>query len=126
MARDTECRPGVGRGGLVGEDLAILNRFDQTQSEHLERHAEREVALRVFRLEIGLSQLAARNRGIVRDSADGPELMDASVSGAIGLELEAHFKDRPVLLLERRHDILLPETVRDQAKLRILRSLRNR
>src|SRR5215475_245863 len=50
--------------------------------------------------------------------------MHAAVAGTVLIELEADFPDRPVLLFERGHRVLLAETQRHQAEQRVFRHLR--
>ena len=83
---------------------------------------ERKIALGEFSFEIGLHDRAIRDRRVILDAANDPELMHATVARAVRLVLEAHFANGPVLLLERRDRVLLAEAVRDQPEHRIFRA----
>src|SRR5215813_10380379 len=126
MTRDPEPCPLRGCSLMVCQNLAILDRFNQAEPQHLQRNAERQIARRELRCEIRLSESAVGNGWIVCASAHRPELMHPAVTSAVGLEFESHFTDGSVLLFESGNNVLSSEAMGDQSKLRILRRLSHR
>src|SRR5262249_28631633 len=126
MAFDAKLGPPPRGGFMLRQNFAVLNRLDQTQSQHLQRNAESQIAGFELRVEIRLGKSAVGNRWIVRTPAHRPELMHTAISRAVGVELETHFPDGAELFLEDGDYVLPSEAMGNQPKLRILRRLRNR
>src|SRR5579864_3319821 len=106
---------------MLRENLSILNRFNQSQSRHLQRYAKCQIAGLVLILEVRLGESAVGNGGIIRAAAYRPQLMDAAIGRPIWFLLESYFPNRPELFLKTRDGILPAVTVRNQSKLRVLR-----
>src|SRR5262249_30713329 len=124
MAQDAE-RPAPGSRLIVTrQNLAVLNRIDEPQAKHLQGNPEREIVLLQFRGEIRLGESAVGNRWIPGDTAHGPELMHAAVAGSVRFEFEPHLPDRPKLLFEAWHDVLLAEAMRNELEHWIFRPQR--
>src|SRR5262249_38679379 len=121
---DTERRAPRRRRRLAAQDLAVLDRIDQAQSEHLQRNAERQVALGEFAGEIRLSDVAVGDSRIFGDGGDDPQLVHAAVARAVGLELEADLADRTELQLEGRDHVALAEAIGNEAEHRVFRRQR--
>src|SRR5947208_5349517 len=99
---------------MLGQNLAVLNRLNQSQSRHLQGDSESQVSSLVFLLEIRLSQGAVWNCGIVCAAAHGPQLMDSAIGRAVRFVLESYFADWPKLMFKTWHGVLSPIAVRDQ------------
>src|SRR5262245_17807708 len=108
---------------MTGQNLAILDRLNQAQPQHLQRNAESQVASLELRLEIRLGKSAVGNRGIVRTAAHCPELMNTAIASAVGVKLEPHFTDGAELRFKRRYNVQPSETMGNEPELRILRRL---
>src|SRR5215468_9875230 len=117
MARDPERRTQLCGGIMLGKNFPVLNGFDQPQTGHLQRNAKSQIASSQFCFKIRLCQRAVGNRGIIGAPTDCPELMDSTVASTVGLVLEAHLADRPILLFEAGHSVLPSKTVWHEAKL---------
>src|SRR5262245_43554208 len=126
MAFDAKLGPPPRGGFMLRQNFAVLNRLDQTQSQHLQRNAKSQIAGFELRVEIGLGKSAVGNRWIVRTPAHRPELMHTAISRAVGVELETHFPDGAELFLEDGDYVLPSEAMGKQPELRVLRRLRNR
>src|SRR5262249_18582164 len=103
---------------MTGQNLAILDRLYQAQPEHLQRNAESQVACLELCVKIRLSKGAVGNRGIVRTSTHGPELMYAAISSAVGVKLEAHLTDGAELRFKRRYKVQSSEAMGNEPELR--------
>src|SRR5215470_3858954 len=110
---------------MLGQNLAILNGLQQSESGHLQRNSEREIAPPVFRLEVRLRQRAVRDGRVVGAAAYGPELMDPAIWCAVRFVLEAYFTHRAESMFEARHHVLPAVAMGNEPELRILCLLGN-
>jgi hypothetical protein len=124
MTGDSE-RRALACGGIeVTQDFAILDRFDQAQSQHLQGNAERQITGRELSCEVGLHEVAIGQRRIFGDARHDPKLMHAAVACAVGMVFETDLPDRAELFLEHRDGILLAEALGNQAVQGIFRQHR--
>src|SRR5262249_35493908 len=94
-------------GAQIVDDGSVGEALDEPRSEDRRRDPEDDVAVADLRLEVFLPDVARAGRNFrVRMPADHEERVDAPVTRAIGIELEASLADRSVTSDERRDGVV--------------------